>query len=179
MKILENSENSYNINIIVGILHFLLAIIIPFYGILFKKSWFDYIYILYTILVVISWTFFNGECMLTYYHKKQQNENYNAGEDSTDLTDMNSLFGSKEMVYYVITISIFLNAISEYIVLQRNQFSIYLYTTLPLFHIIYTMLLRIQTNLHKNELFLFTQEIFKLYFSIAFIFIIYKFYKKM
>ena len=35
MKILENSENSYNINIIVGILHFLLAIIIPFYGILF------------------------------------------------------------------------------------------------------------------------------------------------
>jgi len=176
MKILENLENSYNINTIVGILHFLFATIIPFYGILCKKSWFDYIYILYTILVIISWTFYNGECMLTYYHKKQQNKNYNAGEDSTDLTDMNILFGSKEIVYYVITITIFLNTISEYIVLQRNQFSIYLYTTLPLFHIIYTMLLRTQTNLHKNKEFLFLQEFFKFYFIIAFIFIFYKFY---
>jgi hypothetical protein len=175
---MKNSENSYNINIIVGILHFFLALFISLYGLLFNKSWFDYIYILYIILVIISWTFFNGECMLTYYHKKQQNENYNAGEDCTDLTDMYLLFGSKELVYFVITISIFLNAISEFIVLQRNQFSIYLYTTLPLFHIIYAMLLRTQTNLHNNELFLFIQEIFKIYFTIAFIFIFYKIMKK-
>jgi hypothetical protein len=156
----ENINEKY-----VGLLHLFFSILISSYGILFKKSWLDYTYICYTVVVLISWTFFNGECALTYYIKKKANKNYIAGEESTDLKDMYLLFGSKNIAYYFITFFTFVSAISTYIVLKRNNYPRFIYYSLPLLSLLYTISLRISPkNLHENKTFLFTQEIFKAYF---------------
>jgi len=163
----------------IGVLHTIYAIFIAFYGILFKKNWFDFIYIFLNIITLISWTFYNGECVLTYLIKKNKNKNYIAGTESTDLTDMYLLFGSKEIVYFIVTISLFINALSMYFVLKRNNFPYFIYYLLPLFQLLYTISLRIQhKNLYKNNLFLISQNFFKFYFIINLIYILYISYKK-
>jgi len=164
---------------LIGTIHILYAVIMAFYGLIIKKNWFDYFYIYLTIFTVITWTFYNGECVLTYLIKKNKNKNYIAGTESTDLTDMYLLFGSKEIVYFIVTVSLFINAISLYLVLKRNNFPYFIYYLLPLFQLLYTISLRIQhKNLHKNNLFLISQNFFKFYFIINLIYILYISYKK-
>lgn len=164
---------------VIGLLHAFFAIFISFYGLIFKKNWFDYIYIFYTIIVLISWTFYNGECVLTYLIKKNKDKKYIAGTESTDLKDMYLVFGSKEIVYLIITISLFINVISLHLVLKRNNFPYFIYYFLPFLQLLYTISLRIQhSNLHKNNLFLISQEIFKFYFIINLIYILYITYTK-
>lgn len=162
----------------IGVMHILYAIFIAFYGLIFKKNSFDYIYIILTVFTVITWTFYNGECVLTYLIKKNKDKNYIAGKESTDLTDMYLLFGSKEIIYFTVTISLFINMISLYLVLKRNNFPYFIYYPLPLFQLLYTISLRIEhKNLHKNKLFLISQNFFKIYFIINIISILYISYK--
>lgn len=157
---------------IIGILHLLFAIGISTYGIFFSKNMFDSIYIIFNILILISWTFYNGECFLTYYIKKMKDKTYIAGTESTDINDMYLAIGSKEIAYIFVTISVFLNMISLYLVLKRNSFPDFIYILLPIMHLLYTLSLRIQhTDLYKNKLFLTFQEIFKYYFIVCFIYI--------
>lgn len=164
---------------LIGVLHAFFALFISFYGLIFKKNWFDYIYLFYTIIVLISWTFYNGECVLTYLIKKNKDKNYIAGTESTDLKDMYLVFGSKEIVYFIVTILLFINVISLYLVLKRNNFPYFIYYPLPLFQLLYTISLRIEhKNLHKNKLFLISQNFFKIYFIINIISILYISYKK-
>lgn len=168
--IFNDNNNKY-----IGLLHLIFALFISLYGFIFKKNSFDYIYILYICLVIVSWTFYNGECPLTYYIKKQQNNKYIAGKDSTDLTDMYLLFGSKKIVDGFIFVSIFLNAVSEYIVLKRNNYSFFIQTGFPLAHILYTMSLRIYSgNLYNNAAFLTIQDSFKALFILFLILILCK-----
>lgn len=163
---------------LIGVLHAFFALFISFYGLIFKKNWFDYIYLFYTIIVLISWTFYNGECVLTYLIKKNKDKNYIAGTESTDLKDMYLVFGSKEIVYFIVTILLFINVISLYLVLKRNNFPYFIYYPLPLFQLLYTISLRIEhKNLHKNKLFLISQNFFKIYFIINLIYILYITYK--
>ena len=164
---------------VIGVLHLLYAIFIAFYGILLNKNRFDFIYILINIITVTSWTFYNGECILTYLIKKNNDKNYIAGNESTDLKDMYLVFGSKDIVYFIVTVSLFINAISLYLVLKRNNYPYFIYYLVPLFQLLYTFSLRIEhKNLHKNKLFLISQEFFKYYFILNLIYIIYISYKK-
>jgi hypothetical protein len=163
----------------IGVLHILYAIFMSCYGLIFKKNSFDYIYIILTVFTVITWTFYNGECVLTYLIKKNKDKNYIAGTESTDITDMYLLFGSKEIVYFIVTISLFIYMISLYLVLKRNNFPYFIYYPLPLFQLLYAISLRIEhKNLHKNKLFLISQNFFKIYFIINIISILYISYKK-
>ena len=171
-KIMEYFLSENNIKII-GIFHLFFAIFMSLYGILFKKSFFDYFYIFYTILLLISWTMYNGECLLTYYIKKHLNNNYICGQDSTDLKDMYLLTGSKTLTYIFVFFTIFLNTLSEYIVLKRNNYPNYIYYGIPISHLIYNLMLRFFiNNLYKNKLFLILKNIFKFYFIIMLILLI-------
>jgi 4-hydroxybenzoate polyprenyltransferase len=159
---------------IIGIIHFLFAMLVAFYGIIFKKNMFDFIYILYIFLVLISWTFYNGECVLTYVIKKIKDKNYIAGTESTDMHDMYLLFGSREIINLLLIIGTILGSISFYIVLKRNDYPNYIYYILPLLLLLYTSLLRINNkDIYKNKYFLVFQEIIKYYVIINLIYILY------
>lgn len=168
-RLFENINEKY-----VGLFHLFSSVFTSLYGILFKKSWLDYLYVFYTLIILISWTFFNGECALSYYIKKKANKNYIAGEESTDIKDMYLLLGSKNIAYFGVTFFTFVNVVSTYIVLKRNNYPSYIYYSFPLLSLLYTISLRVSPiNLHENKTFLFTQEIFKAYFILILLILIF------
>ena len=67
-----------------GVLHWAFMAVIAMYAFLFRRSWVDYLFIYYTLLVSIQWTIFNGECGLTYLRKKQADPSYIAGQNVDD-----------------------------------------------------------------------------------------------
>ena len=166
-----------NFSKLTGFLHILIGIFISLYGVLFKKSWFDYVYMLYAIIVMLSYVFLNGECCISYYIKKSKDKNYIPGKEPTDLKDMNLLFKNKFVVYFIILFINLFNLISEYIVFRRNNFSSLFYVGFPFAHLLYILSLRYFKNIHKNKSFLFIQNIFKIIFIFYFLFYIYLFYR--
>lgn len=159
---------------IIGVLHIIFATLISFYGFIFKKSWFDYVFIFYNIIIVLSWTFYNGECLITYYIKKYYDNNYISGKDPTDLKDMYLLFGNKYYTFLIVSSTILINVLSEYIVLKRNGYSSFEYIGIPLSHLMYTIALRTFKKLYENNLFLYIQNFFKLLFTIFLLLSIHK-----
>lgn len=157
----------------IGVSHVIFSVFMSFYGFFIAKNDYDFLYIFFTVVIVISWTYYNGECSLTYYVKNAEDDNYMAGQESTDMKDTYLLFGSKYISYIIITLLIFVHAMSEYIVLRRNEYPPYLYLSLPALHILYTMSLRIfDSNLHENELFLLIQDAFKAFFIVILMLIV-------
>jgi hypothetical protein len=158
-------QNENNIKIIGGI-HLATACFFSIYGLLFKKSRFDIIYVFYTLFLLISWTCFNGGCILSEFIKKKNNKEYIFGQDSKNLDDMIEFMGSPTMVYIIIVIMNIFHAISTFIILKRNDFPIYIYGSLPLMHILYILSIKINNDLCGNEFFLTLQEGFKFAFVI-------------
>jgi hypothetical protein len=164
----KNILDLHNNSFLIGIAHFLFALFIALYGILTKKNSFDTYYIYGMILLVISWTFYDGECPITYYLKKSKNKEYVAGEDSNDLDEIFSSFNSnKNIVKKIIFISNFLEVYSLYIVSRRNHYPWYILNIVPLFTLIYLMLCRYIKQSYKSNIFLSFQFIVKIYFVLV------------
>ena len=94
-----------------------------------KNSFFDFLYLFIVYGSALSWTFYDGECPLTYYHKKAIDPSY-TGRDTKISDDMTSIFGKEvesfinkhdKIVYFVVFI---INAISIYVVARRQNFPI-------------------------------------------------------
>jgi len=129
---------------IIGLLHFLATLVINLYAFLFAKNRFDFAYILFMMSVVISWTFYNGECWISYYEKKKKDPEYVAGTLVDDLSDINELVGVKNAafvrVYYLAMMCA--NALSLYFVLLRNSYPVWLSRVFCSLFIFYVFALR-------------------------------------
>jgi hypothetical protein len=158
---------------IIGFLHFIFAFFISMYGIIFKKNWFDIVFMYYSVLVILSWTFYNGECVLTYYIKKMENPNYIAGSQSTDLTDMYLLVGTKQSTKIIASIGLLLNAISLYIVFNRNGFSNIMSALIASIHLLYITVIRLASI--SNQYFLIFQQMVKIFFIFILILLLSRF----
>ena len=106
---------------IIGIVHIAFSILFSVYAFVFKKNWFDKYYLILSYLVFISWTFFDGECLVTYVVKKMENPDYVAGSESTDLTDMELHFDKKSFRAFLNILGV-LNIISIILVNRRNGY---------------------------------------------------------
>jgi hypothetical protein len=166
-------QNENNIKIIGGI-HLATGCFFSIYGLLFKKNSFDMLYVFFTLLIILSWTCFNGGCILSEFIKKKNINNNDAV--SYELYDIIEFVGSPIIVYIVIIVFGILNAISIIIILKRNDFSKYIYYALPFLHILYIFLVRLKNLLFNNELFLTLQEGFKFAFVIIFTYIFGKYF---
>ena len=164
---------------ILGAFHITTALLLSVYGLVFSKSWFDGVIILYFILLVISWTLFNGECLLSYIYKLYKNPNYKAGEDlyGGDILD---LIGNNRTVYA--TFGIFnqiLMSISIYIVFARNSYPRYIALLSVMVYLFYKLVINIfEQDLYSNRIFSITNEVVKYYFLLLLLYVIYKMYKK-
>jgi hypothetical protein len=160
---------------IFGFTHLCIFMFLASYGLIFNKNKFDYVYLFCMILTILSWTCYNGECPVSYYIKKQKNQNYISGQNSNDLNDIYSIFGDKykNYVYTFLQIFILLLSISLYLVFKRNNFTNYIFYGLPFFNLVYILLLQIYSlnGVNNNKTFLFLQEIYKLYIMVVIILI--------
>ena len=153
--------------IIIIFLHTVLTIFVAFYALVTSKNKFDFYYILYIYILFISWTFYNGECVLSYYYKRMNNNNYQAGANIFELSDLDLTFLVGEyfntFIFILLTILIISNL---YIVINRNNYTVingYDFTfVILLIYIIYLLLMKIYApNLQLKPDFLFLQEIIK------------------
>jgi hypothetical protein len=166
-----------NIANLLPLLHIAINVLFSIYGIIFSKSVLDYVYIIFILSVLIGWTFYNGECIPTYYYKKQHDPEYKAGQDSTDVKDMRLFFG--DYTFIINSCLVVIMVISEYIVLSRNNFPKYICYLLPISHLLYMICLRTFTKIYENGTFLFLQNIFKIEFILVLLAVIRRYiYKK-
>lgn len=107
---------------IVGILHLLLFLFSTVYAYFFKKNWFDLYYLLYIFGCGLSWSIFNGECIISLFLKKRINPHYKMGEDIS-AEDLYAVLGKKykTQMYYFLIFSSLIQAYSIYLVLNRNN----------------------------------------------------------
>jgi hypothetical protein len=156
---------------IIGILHFLFAILISLYGLLVEKGDYDKLYLFYIILLIISWTFYNGECPISYYSKKYKDKNYVAGSNTLDLHDIHDAVGknNKNIIDILIGLSLISNVISLYIVSSRNQYPNIISFIFPFIYATYVIFLRIKSNDYY-----FVHQIYKFICIILLIFMLNK-----
>jgi hypothetical protein len=72
-----------------------------------------------------------------------------------------------------------LGAVSLYLVMQRNQFPLWLTLGTVAAVVLYTQSIRFfHPNLHEKDMFLFIQSVFKIYFSLVLIYLVMTFLKR-
>jgi hypothetical protein len=142
-------------------LHLILATTLSGYAFILKKNNFDFIYLFCTYLILIHWTFLNGECAISYYFKKQKDKNYVAGKDlhkdeySILLKDYVNI-----IKFFLVAINILL-VISVYITFKRNNIPSYISITFLSIFEIYFYGLYFFSNHYKNENFFIFQNVIR------------------
>jgi len=145
----------------VPILHLIIIATLSCYALIFKKNNFDFIYLFFAYLVLLQWTFLNGECTITYYFKKQKDKNYIAGKDLHD-DEFKFLFKDHEnIIKLIIIVFNILFAISLFITFNRNNIPSYISITFISIFEIYFYGLYCFTNHYKNEYFFIFQNVIR------------------
>jgi hypothetical protein len=141
--------------------HLFTYILIALYAFLFSKNAFDPVYLLITYVTVTHWTFYDGECLFTYMHKRNQDPNYTPGKN-VESNEFEKTYGIPNETMKIITfLQTVLWMIGTYFVLKRNRFPLSMSISfISLFAIYYIARLMIKEP-YKNEHFLIIQEIIK------------------
>ena len=155
---------------IFGLLHIFLTFLGSTYGLITTKNWLDKFYIYYILLLYISWTFFNGECLYSLLHKTVNRiESTHARAD-----DMLLWFGDeKTHDTFILACSIF-TMLSIMRVFYRNHIPIPLIALLIGFAFIYVQAIKKYKNRCSNVSFLTIQSMLKLYCMYLLVYVYYK-----
>jgi hypothetical protein len=142
-------------------LHIIAIFFTAFYAFLFKKNWFDYVYLAIFYIMLLHWTFLHGECIITFSSKYLVNPDYLPGEDVHN-DDMKRAFGKYETAYPIINaIKNILTFLGFYLVCIRNRISAFFYVPFVFLLIIYRYVVSEIEVPYKNESFLLFQDIVK------------------
>ena len=106
---------------LIVLIHLLIRFFTIFYVFYTKNNKYDYIYLTYLYFLILHWTFFNGECILTIFYNKIVNNDY---ENEIDEIDFIFIFG-KYKKYLIIFFHI-LMTINIYMVCKRNNIKDYI-----------------------------------------------------
>ena len=136
---------------VVGLLHIALSFIMSIYFLWAQPS-LDYYYLLYFIILNISWSLFNNECALSYLFKIIKNPEYKMGS-TLDVEDYNAVLGdtpAKLFLNYVLFMYVFnlLFIATRYTGLRNKLFILLLGCA----YILYTRMLRVAKDEQKNVL---------------------------
>jgi len=154
-------------------IHILVVLYTILYGICVKNNKYDYIYLAYIYFLLLHWTFFKGECIVSYYLKKIKNNEYELGSDFTN-DEYHYILGDYKK-YGIILASIIL-IINIFIISNRNNINNYIIFLFILLLQSYILVLSSFTNYNKNINFQLFNEIIKIFliFFGIYIFINYK-----
>jgi hypothetical protein len=142
------------------LLHFVIMCYLAFYGILSKKSIHDYFYLWFVYVLVLHWTFFNGECCLSYFYKKQLVPTYIAGSDTS--IEFKWVFKHhSNLIDRLSNVRNILILISIYLVAKRNHIPFLFY--LPFLILSGLLICRSHffTDCHTNKNYHLFQEVIK------------------
>jgi len=160
-----------------GAFHIIFLLFVSSYGLIFNKSWVDDIFILYFVLLVLSWTLLKGECIISYIYNLYKNPNYTAGED-LNAGDILEFFGNKT-IYLIFSVFIgILTVISNIILLLRNGYPTYIVYSSALLFLLYNAMLKTVQSPSSSSVFFIVNEFVKYSFLLILLFVIHKIYIK-
>ena len=139
---------------IMPVFHLFLTVYIVIYGFISQKNSFDFLYFFIVYTINLSWTFYDGECLLTYYHNKTINPSYN-GKDTKLSDDMSTLFGKEvetviNKYYTIITfVAYIIYSISIYVVARRQNFPLFVIFMLLFITCSYCVTIMNNMNFHS------------------------------
>jgi hypothetical protein len=146
--------------LICGGIHWIFSVFMALYAFMFRtKNGFDYVYLYILMLVILSWTLFNGECVLSYFIKRDEDPTYEAGQATNEAGDLVLLRDYQEAINVVLFIGQFITCIGMYIVFTRNQVTPFISIPTVLTYILYKMVTRLNEDHTKNVLFLEVQSV--------------------
>jgi hypothetical protein len=144
---------------IFGLIHLLLSCFVSLYGVVSTKSSIDKLFMYYILIVNISWTFYNGECLLSLLHKELNG----VKKDSAKATDMMPWFENEKYYDLFIWGTSFLIMVSVIRVFSRNHIPFIMTFIFLFMNFTYLLLVR-HYNDCKNVKFLTIQCIYKIYY---------------
>ena len=148
---------------IISTTHSILAFLLASYGILFRRSKFDYLILIIIFSTLLSWTLYKGECPISYYLKKYNDPNYKLGSNLYS-EDMFILFGEKyipHLKFFYTFVSPLIQTITLYLLLTRQKFNLLETLFYPILYYAYYYI-HLQTSIAN------------LYFTFIFAFILYR-----
>ena len=106
---------------LLGAIHFFFLMILAFYAFLFKKSRFDWVYLIIEYTIYWSWTYHNGKCPISYYYVKYVEKKKKLGEIESN--DIITLFGEKhkEGMKKILMLGALVMYCSLIVVFRRNN----------------------------------------------------------
>ena len=151
-----------NWSFFVGVLHWVFSFTVSFYPFLFRRSWVDYLHICYAVFIMIHWTMLNGDCIITYWSKKQTNPSYKAGQTPLENKDMYIFPISDRANNWIIQFMVSVWLYSIYRVYTRNKYPRWIPILLVVLFLVYKWEL-VETNDHvHNRRFLYRQHIIQI-----------------
>lgn len=126
---------------IIGSIHLILSIIGTFYGLVTQKNYFDKIYLIVIMVILLLWIYCDGHCYLSY----KLNENKNIIDHHEDMYIIFNNKYNNEINNYIFS-TIFITTISLYIVLLRNNYSNLFSLFLCYIYISYRLILKIKNK---------------------------------
>lgn len=156
-----------NKNLII-FMHLLSILYMILYAICTHNNKYDYIYIVLIYFTVLHWTFFKGECLLSYYFKKIENKHYELGLNNTN-DDLDYIFGNYKL--YIIFLIIILFLINIFIISNRNnieKYYIFLFIFMYIFYLCGKQCFKNRNTNANFQLFNDIMKILLILFSIYF-----------
>jgi len=138
---------------IISTLHGMLALFLNVYGFLTEKNKFDFYYLLYIYGVALSWTLYNGDCLITYYYNKAKDPSYQAG-NFTEMSDLHFMFGKKLAPFlkrnHILIVSLLsmICIVSMYRVFIRQRFTVFSTVVMLGIYVLYYASIIHKMNLH-------------------------------
>jgi hypothetical protein len=153
---------------IISVSHSIIAIVLTSYGILFRRSIYDFLILIILFSILLTWTFTKGECIISYYVKKYKEPDYKMGSD-IHTKDMFILFGEKYSPYlkfFYTIITPLIGTITIYLLLKRQKFTSIETLFYPIFYYGYHYISFLQSSM------------INLLFTLVFAFILYRIVKR-
>jgi hypothetical protein len=155
-----------------GIAHILFALVGFSYGLLFRKSWGDWVFLVVSLAVLVHWTILNGECFISYFHKVKEKPDYVPGSGAMDLSDMYVLGIPPEVIQTIMCSFLLVWAVSIYFVMQRNGFPLSLNVFFLIFLFVYNASLRLFHKHYENPAFHIVQYACLVAFVVVSVFVV-------
>lgn len=145
-------------DVIIAVLHLCFGLFFSFYGILFNKNRFDFIYLSIIYFLLLHWTFFNGECAVSYIIKSINDPEYIPGKDTKN--EMDQLYTNdfvKKCVSVIVAIAWVYTILTVFI---RNKITLLFYGTFLFFYLFYKLICKFFEDRYSNH-FLILQDFVK------------------
>ena len=128
-------------------------------------------------MLIVHWTFLNGECFASYIFKKLKDCNYKVGQDSNKSEYMHYFPQFYYIIKFILVSTCIILTISFFIVSKRNNIPLQYVIPFIIICQLYIFVICFTKNHHENKKFHVFQEIVKYAYIIIFILVVLNKYK--